>query len=72
VLFVNVPVGVAAALAVPRVLLESGPTRVPGAITGTGGIATLLCGPAQPRHRPRPGSPARAPDLTPSTERSLA
>jgi EmrB/QacA subfamily drug resistance transporter len=48
VLFVNVPIGVAAALAAPRVLGESPRQRgrfdLPGAITGTGGIAALVYG----------------------------
>jgi len=48
VLFVNVPIGVAAALAAPRVLPESPRQRgrfdLPGAITGTGGIAALVYG----------------------------
>ena len=48
VLFVNVPIGLAAALAAPRVLRESPRQRgrfdLPGAITGTGGIATLVYG----------------------------
>ena len=48
VLFVNVPIGLAAALAAPRVLRESARQRgrfdLPGAITGTGGIAALVYG----------------------------
>ena len=48
VLFVNVPIGLAVALAAPRVLTESvgqqGRFDLPGAITGTGGIATLVYG----------------------------
>src|SRR5262245_11178723 len=48
VLFVNVPIGLVAALAAPRVLSESGRQRgrfdLPGAITGTGGIAALVYG----------------------------
>jgi EmrB/QacA subfamily drug resistance transporter len=48
VLFVNVPIGLAAALAVPRVLRESARQRgrfdLPGAIAGTGGIAALVYG----------------------------
>jgi EmrB/QacA subfamily drug resistance transporter len=48
VLFVNVPIGLAAALAAPRVLGESGRQHarfdLPGAITGTGGIAALVYG----------------------------
>jgi EmrB/QacA subfamily drug resistance transporter len=48
VLFVNVPIGLAAALAAPRVLGESKPQRgrfdLPGALTGTGGIAALVYG----------------------------
>jgi EmrB/QacA subfamily drug resistance transporter len=48
VLFVNVPIGLAAALAAPRVLRESEPLRgrfdLPGALTGTGGIAALVYG----------------------------
>ena len=48
VLFVNVPIGVAVALAAPRVLTESvrqrGRFDLPGAITGTGGIAALVYG----------------------------
>src|SRR5262249_39518387 len=45
VLFVNVPIGLVAALAAPRVLSESGRQRgrfdLPGAIPGTGGTAAL-------------------------------
>jgi EmrB/QacA subfamily drug resistance transporter len=56
VLFVNVPVGLAAALAAPRVLRESAPTRgsfdLPGAITGTSGIAALVYGLSQAATRP--------------------
>ena len=48
VLFVNVPIGLAAALAAPRILRESPRQRgrfdLPGAITGTGGIAALVYG----------------------------
>jgi EmrB/QacA subfamily drug resistance transporter len=48
VLFVNVPIGVAVALAAPRVLAETPRRRgrfdLPGAITGTGGIAALVYG----------------------------
>jgi len=48
VLFVNVPIGLAAALAAPRVLSESEPQRgrfdLPGALTGTGGLAALVYG----------------------------
>jgi EmrB/QacA subfamily drug resistance transporter len=48
VLFVNVPIGLAAAIAAPRVLVESPRQRgrfdLPGAITGTGGIAALVYG----------------------------
>jgi len=48
VLFVNVPIGVTAALAAPRVLPESPRQRgrfdLPGAITGTGGIVALVYG----------------------------
>ena len=48
VLFVNVPIGLAAALAAPRVLSESprqpGRFDLPGAITGTGGLAALVYG----------------------------
>jgi MFS transporter len=48
VLFVNVPIGVAVALAAPRVLAESPRRRgrfdLPGAITGTGGLAALVYG----------------------------
>jgi EmrB/QacA subfamily drug resistance transporter len=48
VLFVNVPIGVAIALAAPRVLAETprhrGRFDLPGAITGTGGIAALVYG----------------------------
>ena len=48
VLFVNVPIGLAAALSAPRVLTESvrqpGRFDLPGAITGTGGIAALVYG----------------------------
>jgi EmrB/QacA subfamily drug resistance transporter len=49
VLFVNVPIGIAAAAAAPRVLLESKAERgendtfdIPGAITGTAGLALLV------------------------------
>ena len=48
VLFVNVPIGVAAALAAPRVLSESRRQRgrfdLPGTVTGTTGLATLVYG----------------------------
>ena len=48
VLFVNVPIGAAVALAAPRVLAESPRRRgrfdLPGAITGTAGIAALVYG----------------------------
>src|SRR5229473_2824597 len=48
VLFVNVPIGAAVALAAPRVLAESPRRRgrfdLPGAITGTGGVAALVYG----------------------------
>jgi EmrB/QacA subfamily drug resistance transporter len=48
VLFVNVPIGLAAALLAPRVLPESPRQRgrfdVPGAITGTGGLVALVFG----------------------------
>jgi len=48
VLFVNVPIGLAAALAAPRVLRESPRQRgrfdLPGAITGTGGLVALVYG----------------------------
>jgi EmrB/QacA subfamily drug resistance transporter len=48
VLFVNVPIGLAAALAAPRALAESERQRgrfdLPGAITGTGGLAALVYG----------------------------
>src|SRR6266568_3463925 len=48
VLFVNVPIGLAAALASPRVLGESPRQRgrfdLPGAVTGTGGLAALVYG----------------------------
>src|SRR5215469_9692252 len=48
VLFVNVPIGLATALAAPRVLRESPRQRgrfdLPGAITGTGGVTTLVYG----------------------------
>jgi EmrB/QacA subfamily drug resistance transporter len=48
VLFVNVPIGLAAAVAAPRVLGESPRQRgrfdLPGAITGTGGLAALVYG----------------------------
>ncbi|MEA2197676.1 MAG: hypothetical protein QOJ25_1727, partial [Solirubrobacteraceae bacterium] len=48
VLFVNVPIGIAAAIAAPRVLVESraeGDVRtfdIPGAVTVTGGLALLV------------------------------
>ena len=48
VLFVNVPIGIAVALAAPRVLGESvrqrGRFDLPGAITATGGLAALVYG----------------------------
>ncbi len=48
VLFVNVPIGLAAALAAPRVFTESAPQRgrfdLPGALAGTGGLAALVYG----------------------------
>jgi EmrB/QacA subfamily drug resistance transporter len=48
VLFVNVPIGIAVALAAPRVLSETaghhGRFDLPGAITGTGGLAALVYG----------------------------
>ena len=48
VLFVNVPIGLAAALAAPRVLRESPRQRgrfdLPGAVTATGGLAALVYG----------------------------
>ena len=48
VLFVNVPIGILVALAAPRVLPESprrpGRFDLPGAITGTGGVALLVYG----------------------------
>jgi EmrB/QacA subfamily drug resistance transporter len=48
VLFVNVPIGIAVALAAPRVLGESPRRRgrfdLPGAITATGGLALLVYG----------------------------
>src|SRR5216684_839730 len=48
VLFVNVPIGAAVALAAPRVLAETPRRRgrfdLPGAVTGTGGIAALVYG----------------------------
>jgi EmrB/QacA subfamily drug resistance transporter len=48
VLFVNVPIGAVVALAAPRVLAETprrgGRFDLPGAITGTGGFATLVYG----------------------------
>jgi EmrB/QacA subfamily drug resistance transporter len=48
VLFVNVPIGVAVALAAPRVLAESPRRRgrfdLPGAITATAGLALLVYG----------------------------
>jgi EmrB/QacA subfamily drug resistance transporter len=48
VLFVNVPIGLAVALLASRVLPESGRQRgqfdLPGAITGTGGLAALVYG----------------------------
>jgi EmrB/QacA subfamily drug resistance transporter len=47
VLFVNVPIGLAATLLAPRVLPESprqhGRFDLPGAITGTGGLVALVC-----------------------------
>jgi EmrB/QacA subfamily drug resistance transporter len=48
VLFVNVPIGIVVALVAPRVLAESqrhtGRFDLPGAITGTGGLAALVYG----------------------------
>ncbi len=48
VLFVNVPIGIAVVLLAPRVLGESqrhpGRFDLPGAITGTGGLAALVYG----------------------------
>src|SRR5262244_1896066 len=48
VLFVNVPIGAAVALAAPRVLAETprrrGAFDLPGAVTGTAGIAALVYG----------------------------
>jgi EmrB/QacA subfamily drug resistance transporter len=48
VLFVNVPIGIVVALAAPRVLKESERRRgrfdLPGAITGTAGLALLVYG----------------------------
>ena len=48
VLFVNVPIGLAAALAAPRILRESPRQRgrfdLPGASTGTGGVTALVYG----------------------------
>jgi hypothetical protein len=48
VLFVNVPIGAAVALAAPRVLAETprrrGQFDLPGAITGSGGVAALVYG----------------------------
>ncbi len=48
VLFVNVPIGLAAALAAPRVLAETSRRRgrfdLPGALTGSSGIAALVYG----------------------------
>src|SRR6516225_5905194 len=48
VLFVNVPIGAAVALAAPRVLAETPRRRgrfdLPGAITGTAGVAALVYG----------------------------
>ena len=48
VLFVNVPIGLAAALLAPRVLPESARQRdrfdLPGALTAAGGLAALVYG----------------------------
>jgi len=48
VLFVNVPIGIVVAAAAPRVLAESprrpGKVDVPGAVTGTTGVALLVYG----------------------------
>jgi EmrB/QacA subfamily drug resistance transporter len=48
VLFVNVPIGIAVALAAPAVLPETPRRRgrfdLPGAITGTGGVAAIVYG----------------------------
>ena len=52
VLFVNVPIGAAVALAAPRVLADTPRRRgrfdLPGALTGTGGIAALVYGRSAP------------------------
>src|SRR5262249_18930601 len=65
VLFVNVPIGLAAALAGARVLRESPRQRgrfdLPGAITGTGGVAPPGVGPFHPPPHPNRGSPPGAP-----------
>jgi predicted MFS family arabinose efflux permease len=48
VMFVNAPIGILTAFAAPRVLAESGRRRgrfdLPGAITGTAGVAALVYG----------------------------
>jgi EmrB/QacA subfamily drug resistance transporter len=48
VMFVNAPIGILTALAAPRVLVESARRRgrfdLPGAITGTAGVAALVYG----------------------------
>jgi MFS family permease len=48
VLFVNVPIGALVTLLAPRTLAESprrrGRLDLPGVITGTGGVAALVCG----------------------------
>ncbi|HEX6451925.1 MAG TPA: DHA2 family efflux MFS transporter permease subunit [Trebonia sp.] len=48
VLFVNVPIGIVVALAAPRVLARTprlpGRFDLPGAVTGTGGVAALVYG----------------------------
>jgi EmrB/QacA subfamily drug resistance transporter len=48
VMFVNVPIGVAAALVaalvLPRVARQAGRFDLPGAVTGTGGVAALVYG----------------------------
>src|SRR5262249_20280924 len=69
VLFVNVPIGAAVALAAPRVLAETPRRRgrfdLPGALTGTGGVAALVYGLVSAATSPDGVSHCRAAQLTP-------
>jgi hypothetical protein len=70
VLFVNVPIGAAVALAAPRVLAETACRRgrfdLPGALTGTAGIAALVYGLVSAATSPngKPSSSQPAPSLS--------